>query len=205
MFGLKRFGVYLFVTLSILALAGCAGHDHDSLKEGDSVTGSSVLTKKEMLGKLLFFETGLSSPPGQSCATCHDPELAFADPETGLPVSKGASAGLYGNRNDMPVAYAAFVPPLHFDKEEEMWVGGLFWDGRANSLAEQAQGPPLNPLEMANPDVEVVFEKLKGLDYAALFYEVYGPDALSSAAVAFDNMADAIEAFEKHKTGMELT
>ena len=32
----------------------------------------------------------------------------------------------------------------------------LFWDGRANSLEEQAQGPPLNPLEMANPDIETI-------------------------------------------------
>ncbi|MBU4329054.1 MAG: c-type cytochrome [Acidobacteria bacterium] len=146
---------------------------------------------------MLFFETSLSTPPGQACSTCHSPEVAFADPEINLPVSRGARPGLYGNRNDMPAAYAAFIPPLHYDEEEEVWIGGLFWDGRANSLAEQAQGPPLNPLEMANPDIQTIAEKLRTLRYTALFIEVYGPDALSSPDTAFTNMADAIEAYEK--------
>jgi cytochrome c peroxidase len=89
------------------------------------------------------------------------------------------------------------VPPLYFDEEENMWVGGLFWDGRANSLFEQAQGPPLNPLEMANPDTLTIFKKLRTLSYTELFTEVYGPDALNDPGIAFTNMADAIEAFEK--------
>ena len=41
------------------------------------------LTGKEQLGELLFFETSLSTPEGQYCSTCHKPERAFADPETG--------------------------------------------------------------------------------------------------------------------------
>jgi len=114
-----------------------------------------------------------------------------------LPVSRGARSGLYGNRNDMPVSYSAFIPPLHLDKEEGIWVGGLFWDGRANSLAEQAMGPPLNPLEMANPDTFTIAEKLRALSYAALFTEAYGPDALSNPGTAYTNMADALEAYEK--------
>ena len=75
--------------------------------------------------------------------------------------------------------------------------GGLFWDGRVNTLAEQAQGPPLNPLEMANPDIETIAEKLQALNYAELFTEVYGADALRDPAKAYDNMADAIAAYEK--------
>jgi len=156
-----------------------------------------AMTEKEVLGRLLFFDEDLSSPPGQSCATCHDPEVAFADPQTDLPVSKGARPGLYGNRNDMPVAYAAYVPPLHYNSDEEIWVGGLFWDGRANSLAEQAMGPPLNPLEMAVPDTLAMADKLRSLSYSGMFEEIYGPDALANPDSAFRYMADAIEAFEK--------
>ena len=134
------------------------------------VSVDSTFTTKEHLGKLLFFETSLSTPPGQACAACHAPEVAFANPEKNLPVSKGARPGLYGNRNDMTIAYAAFIPPLHRDKEEDIWIGGLFWDGRANSLAEQAEGPPLNPLEMANQDTLTIAKKLQALPYAAHFY-----------------------------------
>ncbi len=158
---------------------------------------STELSSKEQLGKLLFFEKSLSTPVGQDCSACHKPEFAFADPDTGLPVSKGAVEGRYGNRNDMPAAYAAYVPPLHKDTVEDIWVGGLFWDGRANSLEEQAMGPPLNPLEMANLDTVSIRDKLSELDYAEMFKEIYGPDALDDPSTAFSNMADAIAAYER--------
>jgi cytochrome c peroxidase len=175
-------------------IGGCSGRSGDGTPFEKNFAG---LTPKERLGKMLFFEENLSTPPGQSCSSCHDPSVAFADPVKELPVSRGAAPGLYGNRNDMTVSYAAFIPPLHRDSEEGIWVGGLFWDGRASSLAEQAQGPPLNPLEMANPDTLTVVEKLRALDYAGLFDEVYGADALADPVTAYSNMADAIEAYEK--------
>jgi len=155
------------------------------------------LTQKEELGKLLFFEKSLSSPEGQDCSDCHKPERGFADPESGLPVSKGIVDGRYGNRNDMPVAYASFIPPLHKDTVEDIWVGGLFWDGRANTLEEQAMGPPLNPLEMANPDTLSIQIKLQALEYADRFHSVYGKGALDDPGKAFQHMADAIAAYER--------
>jgi cytochrome c peroxidase len=191
----------VILLLFVLILGGCTISHRDHMEEDDSAISTILIDSdfntKERLGKLLFFEKSLSTPPGQDCSACHAPEVAFADPETGLPVSRGAKPGMYGNRNDMTVSYASFVPPLHFDKEEGLWVGGLFWDGRANSLAEQAKGPLLNPLEMANIDTLTIAEKLRSLSYASLFIEVYGPDALSDSETAFDNMADAIEAYEK--------
>jgi len=204
MFTLERFYLSLLIIITLLAvciLYGCDGSQRDNSKGKGSGTSNvsidSAFNIKEHLGKLLFFEKSLSTPPGQACSTCHSPEIAFADPESDLPVSKGARPGLYGNRNDMTISYAAFIPPLHRNKEEGIWVGGLFWDGRVNSLAEQAHGPLLNPLEMANPDTLSIVEKLRVLSYAALFTEAYGPDALSNPDTAFTNMADAIEAYEK--------
>jgi cytochrome c peroxidase len=159
----------------------------------------SDLTQKEQLGKLLFFDESLSTPEGQSCATCHDPAVGFADPLTELPVSRGAAHGLYGNRNDMPVSYSMYVPPLHYDSTEEVWVGGLFWDGRANSLSEQAMGPPLNPLEMANRDTAHIADKIRSLDYSDQFEEIYGDHVLNDPDSAFFYMADALAAYERSK------
>ena len=156
----------------------------------------AAFTPKEQLGKLLFFDENLSTPPGQSCASCHSPDAGFGNPDQQLPVSRGAHADRFGNRNDLTAAYAAFIPPLRFDEDEDMWVGGLFWDGRAADLAEQAKGPPLNPLEMANPDIEAVADAIRAADYRDLFLEVFGEDALSDAARAFDFFADAIAAYE---------
>jgi cytochrome c peroxidase len=105
------------------------------------------LTRMEPLGKLLFFDTGLSTPPGMSCAICHEPSVAFTDPRGPSPVSAGVLPGRFGNRNSPSAAYAAFSPPLHFDPTvrpgimEGMYVGGLFWDGRADTLEEQAWRP----------------------------------------------------------------
>ena len=163
MFNLKKFYFQLLFILSLLMVLILLGFNYDGAdelqdkgKRNDQV--DSTFNTKEQLGKLLFFEKSLSTPPGQACAACHAPEVAFADPGMELPVSKGARPDRYGNRNDMTVSYSSFVPPLHFDKDDSNWVGGLFWDGRANSLAEQGQGPPLNPLEMANPDTLTIEE-----------------------------------------------
>ncbi len=189
------------ILLSATILSSCnysADNKSLDLSKGDmQVVTIESLNSEEKLGKLLFFETVLSEPPGQSCATCHDPAFAFSNPLSELPVSKGALAGTYGNRNDMPVSYSMYVHPLYFDKEEGVWEGGLFWDGRANTLAEQAMGPPLNPLEMANTDTVSIAEKLRALDYADLFYEIYGDDALSDPGRAFKNMVEAMVAYEK--------
>jgi cytochrome c peroxidase len=96
----------------------------------------------------------------------------------------------------MTASYAAHIPPLAFDEAEGLWVGGLFWDGRAASLAEQAKGPPLNPLEMANPDAEAVVASIREASYRDQFLEVYGDGALDDSEEAFDHMADAMAAYE---------
>ncbi len=185
--------IIITLTLPILLLAAMPACDRP-----DSAQGSGdLLTPKEELGKRLFFEESLSTPEGQACSACHTPERAFADAEIGLPVSKGAVEGRYGNRNDMPVAYASFIPPLHKDTAENVWVGGLFWDGRASSLEEQAMGPPLNPLEMAAPDATSIRDKLRKVEYVDRFTEIFGPGALDDPDKAFAYMADAIAAYER--------
>ncbi len=152
---------------------------------------------KDELGGRIFFDTNLSSPPGQSCASCHDPEAGFADPDPGLPVSQGAHPDRFGKRNAPSITYAPLSPVFHYDDVTQRYLGGQFLDGRATDLVEQAKGPFLNPLEMANPDKASVIEKIRNSDYAALFELVYGKGSLNDVETAFDQVVDALAAFQQ--------
>jgi cytochrome c peroxidase len=162
------------------------------------------LSPLEELGKRIFFDTNLSTPPGQSCASCHAPETGFTGPDSDVnrrtAIYEGANAGQFGNRKPPSVAYASFSPRPTYDNEKRTYVGGQFWDGRAADLIEQAQGPFLNPLEMNNKDAWEVVQKVQDADYRELFESVYGDSALDvgpkTAEVAFHRMARAIAAYE---------
>ncbi|CAL1239419.1 cytochrome-c peroxidase [Candidatus Methylocalor cossyra] len=155
------------------------------------------LSRKARLGRELFFDTRLSNPPGQACASCHDPKARFTDPDRSAPTSKGASPELHGHRNAPTLLYAAFSPPFHFDRTAQDYLGGQFLDGRAATLKEQAKQPFLNPVEMANPDPAAVVDKVRQAPYAPLFLRVYGRRALDDPRKAFDRIADALAAFER--------
>lgn len=131
------------------------------------------LSNKELLGKKIFFDENLSEPAGQSCATCHTPEKGFADKYSRV-ASEGAVKGLFSNRNSITSAYSCYVPPLHYSEDDETYVGGLFWDGRVNTLEEQLVQPFVNPLEMGNKDLSMVMQKIRKADYYPDLKKVYG-------------------------------
>jgi cytochrome c peroxidase len=189
----------VFVVWALVIMASSAAQQQKLSQSGTPKTSTAeqVLTQKQSLGKKLFFDENLSTPVGQSCATCHAPETGFANPNADYPVSQGVHKDRFGNRNDLPAAYAAFSPPFHYDAEEGLYVGGQFWDGRAANLAEQAKGPFLNALEMGNPDEKTVVEKVRSSEYAGLFREVYGTAAFDDPNKAYDMIADAIAEYEK--------
>jgi cytochrome c peroxidase len=93
--------------------------------------------------------------------------------------------------------YAAFVPPLSYDADAQTFVGGLFLDGRVDSLEAQAGRPFLNPAEMNQPDEAAVVARLRRAPYAPLFDVVFGPGALDDAHAAYDRMTRALAAFER--------
>lgn len=159
------------------------------------IADTAALSPKAMLGKLLFFDTSLSTPTGQSCASCHDPKAGFADPRQQIPVSEGAVRGRFVPRNTPTAAYAAFVPPRHIDKG--ITIGGLFHDGRANDLKAQATGPLLGALEMNNPSKQAIAAALRRTSYAQRFIVLYGPRALKNDARLFAYALDALVAYER--------
>jgi cytochrome c peroxidase len=132
------------------------------------------------LGKKLYFEKAISINKTQSCNSCHplDNKGAGAD---NLKTGKGA-LGKSGDRNDPPTMNAGFQI-------------AQFWDGRAATLEEQAQGPPLNPIEMGMPNAEALVERLKGIKHYPAEFEIAFPG--EKDPVTFDNFAKAVAAFER--------
>ncbi|SHO53908.1 cytochrome-c peroxidase [Desulfopila aestuarii] len=173
------------------------------------------LSPKERLGKLMYEDVNFSFNQSQSCQTCHHPDAGFADPvNVNDPynnfVSKGADGSSLGGRNAPTSAYTGFSPTLHYNAAKNEYVGGMFWDGRATGetlgdpLAEQAQGPPLNPVEMNMPNIVAVVEEIRNASYADLFEKVYGKDSLVDdplsqldEATVFNQFGDAIAAYER--------
>ncbi|MHC4947491.1 MAG: cytochrome-c peroxidase [Planctomycetota bacterium] len=171
--------------IGALALGFALTHDAGAVANGNG------LTPIEELGKLLFFDDTLSTPPGQSCAACHAPDVGFTGPveeiNAGGSVYPGAVHTRFGNRKPPASSYAGDSPVFFLDEGEGLFLGGVFWDGRATGwilgdpLAEQAQGPFLNPLEQNNPNPLHVVMRVAKSDYADLYEEVFGPlDAFQS-------------------------
>jgi len=154
-----------------------------------------VPTSLEALGEHLFFDVNLSANRTQSCATCHDPERGFADPR-GM-ASIGDDGESLGDRNAPSVAYAAFTPQFH-KNADDIWVGGQFWDGRANRLEDQAGGPPLNPMEMGMADEAAVLARLlEDPVYTQAFPALFDGEVLSDPQTGYIAMTEAIAAFER--------
>ena len=129
---------------------------------------------KAALGFALFHDTRLSVDNTVSCASCHALETAGVDNHQ---YSHGVNDQLGGV--NAPTVFNAVYNFVQF------------WDGRAVTLADQAAGPPLNPVEMASESFDQIIGKLKAdKKFAREFTAVY-PDGLTAA-----NITDAIEQFE---------
>jgi cytochrome c peroxidase len=161
--------------------------------------------EKISLGQRLFFDRRLSADGTVSCSTCHDPALAFTDRK---PTSVGIQ-GRVGQRNAPTVLNALY------NKTQ-------FWDGRVNTLEEQAALPIVNSVEMGQPSLEAAVAQIVAVeDYKQAFQRVFGrppngPDLLRAIAsyertqLSFDSPFDHFVAGDKNaisesaKHGWEL-
>jgi cytochrome c peroxidase len=182
------------------ALPGCGGGGSSS---GSAPPAPAAPSAAAVAGKALFFDTSLSASGRQSCGTCHVPSRAFtADPTTdhGLPVPLGGpNMDQTGFRNAPSLMYASFTPPFSLDDGP---VGGFFRDGRASSLAAQAEQPFVTPFEMANQDAaEVVARLEKSAATLQAFVAVYGESVLGDPEAALEDIGLAIAAYETEDAG----
>ena len=129
------------------------------------------------LGQQLWYENRLSKGNTVSCNSCHNLATAGAD---NMPTSAGHKSQ-FGGRNSPTALNAALL-------------GSQFWDGRAADVEEQAGGPLLNPVEMANATEADAAAKIAGIpEYQEKFKAAFPEDG----AVSFKNITTALGAFER--------
>jgi cytochrome c peroxidase len=145
----------------------------------------------ELLGKLILYDKQLSVYRNEACTFCHMPETGFTGPVSELNRITAAYPGSlrtrFSDRKPQSHAYAPLSPVLHYNRGQGDLVGGNFWDMRAtgrrlgNPAAEQAQGPPTNPVEMGLPDIACFVYRASQRPYRALFETVWGQQAFAIA------------------------
>ena len=139
------------------------------------IPSQNVEERKAELGFALFHDPRLSVDNTVSCASCHALDMGGVDNHQ---YSHGVEERLGGV--NAPTVYNAVYNFVQF------------WDGRAKTLAEQAAGPPLNPVEMASESFDEIIAKLQqDENYVKLFAELY-PEGITEATIT-----NAIEEFER--------
>jgi cytochrome c peroxidase len=137
-----------------------------------------------------------------SCATCHDPKHAYGPPDDLAVELGGPKRDQPGTRAVPSLRYKEFTPPWAdlLDNPDGMSApgpgGGFAWDGRANTLAEQAALPLLSPVEMANEDASDVVRKLRKASYASELEQTFGKDAWGDTQATFQKALAALQAFQ---------
>lgn len=156
-------------------------------------TSTAVELPTARLGESLFFDTRLSADRSVSCATCHQPEHAFAD-------TKARSQGhrkQTGTRNAPSLLNVAYLD-------------SLFWDGRAASLEDQAHDPFINPVEHGLPNHQKLLEVVRSDQaYFAEFSRLWPAggvtlDTVSAALAAYERtLVSAGSRFDRHFYGKD--
>jgi len=141
------------------------------------------------LGKLLLFDKDLSVNKNEACAFCHMPDTGFGAPVSTLNMTTvsypGSVRTRFSNRMPQPHTYATYAPVLHYNPLQGDFVGGSFWDMRATGIrlnspvAQQAQAPPLNPVEMALIDSACMVYRVSRRPYRVLAESIWGVQAFA--------------------------
>lgn len=125
------------------------------------------LTKEGVeLGKHLFFEKKLSGDNSLSCSGCHSPNKAFSDDRQFSP----GIDGRVGNRQSMVIQNLG-------------WSNSFFWDGRAQTLEEQALAPVTNPIEMHESWPNAAGKLMVDPFYRDAFYKAFGTETIDSTLI----------------------
>lgn len=174
--------------LVVCMLSACGGGSGEAQEERLSAVAA--------LGETIFSDQSLSASGRQSCASCHDPVNAHAQSNDLSVQLGGANLDQPGFRAVPSLRYLNLTPAFSFAADGAP-TGGFDRDGRAQTLAEQAQRPFLAPHEMANASKAEVIERLKRASYAEEFRKVFGAAIFDDADDAFDRVVFALQQYQK--------
>jgi cytochrome c peroxidase len=161
----KSWGIVLIFCL-FLGLCTAIYWQPSLINNTKSVESNDSLAKI-FLGRELFFDKKLSANSKVACATCHQPEKAFAD---GLPLSNLGVSGKKLLRHTPTLFYLEAMP-------------AYFWDGGAKDLPSQAVAPLRHPDEMGK-DLKLLVQELQNSShYLPLFKNVFATDSLQTIHV----------------------
>ena len=165
----------------------------DMLQRPDNSLTDPRFVRRAALGRLLYYDPVLSGKNDMSCATCHHPDLGYADGrgkamgEGGKGVGPDRTGGRAIRRGAPTIWNAAFN-------------AAQFWDGRSRDLEDQARNPITAPEEMGENANTVGTEVATVPEYQSLFDEAFGGHMGSS--INLDNIVKAIAAFERTQLSM---
>lgn len=152
--------------------------DFNTLKSQVDDVENPISIPKIKLGRKLFFDKNLSLDRTIACASCHD-------------IKNGGEDG-----KPTAIGYKKLPNPNHLNSPTVLntaYSKHLFWDGRADSLREQAKGPIQAHFEMASTPKLVEQRVEENSEYQELFKESFG----SEKSITFDNVTKAIAVYEK--------
>lgn len=178
---------YLIAISLPFLISGC--------EKNRSESTASMPTTAAELGELIFHDVSLSASGKQSCASCHSPEHAHAQPNALSVQMGGVLLDQPGTRAVPSLRYLNKTPSFSVD-EEGTPSGGFNHDGSADTLAEQVERPLLAANEMANGTRAHVIEKIRQATYAGAFKKIYGEKSLENVDVAFAQVGHALQHYQ---------
>jgi cytochrome c peroxidase len=187
---------------------------------------AAPLSAMALLGKDIFYDKSLSSSGRLSCASCHDPDHAFGPPGALPAMSGGPGLVLQGTRPPPSLMYLERQPNFSIGPDDAsnesvdlsalaaqnagmapaakiagspvrlVPQGGLFWDGRADTLQDQAMSPLISPLEMDGGNLPDIAGKFQRAAYAPRFVQLFGASVFADPRMT---VAEALFAVARYQ------
>src|SRR6266850_3609513 len=173
----------------------------NALIQATSSPPADQFHQRQLLGQLLLFDKTLSVNKNLACVSCHTPSAGYTGGSSffnqtivaypgSVPITNATAGGpnyRISGRKPQSYTYAPYAPILHYNATEGDFYGGNFWDMRAtgtrlgNCDAEQAEGPPTNPVEHGFADFACAVFRVSQSPYRAFFEQVWGPQSFAVA------------------------